>query len=466
MSFELLRNQGNFAQLNGPDIVGRRNQRIPRENLRALRLQVQNPWEALRPISGNLPIWEAKVRPLVSTEVEQVKRAITDNNTQQRYLLSLLEEGNRQVFDEHEEIGVFLDGRTRLKPEGYLGDMIAVSGVVNTLLAAGKRVAIITPHDDVFGGTLDERVRLIHLDPAKEGNPIYPLFKPTLKKLSEEGPDMPIMFPINAAIPIWVQVDQQGRVANKDLIDEIGENIFSRKGYPHSRLTTGWMEQRMHQVQGLQVLSNILGINDQTPDYLPPPFLSPDTKSQDIAAKVINELQVNPEKHLVLLHHGVAAEQTKIHSKFYPEQAWEDVFYNLIEHNDKLQFLTFIPTDPKQAQGAHRIIAYAEEAEFEVVQVPLDQIMAKYGWSLGAYINFMQHLHQNYKPTFIGVDSMPAHLADALDIPSIVIGNEEYPPTFFSGVDNQIVVRPGESRYASTISPRDVSDTISLVLAL
>lgn len=422
-------------------------------------------WEALSLIDNpEANIYQTHVRPLTGSEIAKAK-----NNMVPESGLPGLDEvcrSNQELFASSKTIAVVLDGRSDYSTQGWLGDMVEASRLVHSLVEAGKEVVVITSQPDIFDS--HEGITTIGIPAEVSSKALHP-YNESLLKFSQGKADA-FLFPINAYLPVLISINEAGQVANQATVDTF-RNSLDPTGQVKGAGLEVWGQQKIHQLQALQVLSEMIGITAANSwDVFPSAYIHPDANSQFIAGEVIKMCQVNapeksnPEAFPLFVHIGTATDHNKINSKFYPEAQWQEFLNLLAEASVPISELFFFrPIDQEQLEVAQRLVTQAQQLKFNVTEIPMSEIQEKYGWTLGAFAAFLSYI-QEQKGMMLGVDSLPAgHLAPALGIPSVVLGNKVLDPSFFCPQDNSLVVLPTEGDYTAGIEAKNAVSAVKIL---
>jgi hypothetical protein len=352
---------------------------------------------------------------------------------------------NQAILDASKEVNVVLDGRVNIFNQGYLGDLVEATRIIDPLLISGKKVRIITSHGDIFSGSGSDSVEVrgipSDIPPANQ----YPWDQRLLRFIGQNANLAPTIFPVNARVPIAFNIDRQGTIKNGEEIDYLNKLLnqsTKQIGIRHEK----WSKRGVHQLQALQAFSYLLGMDSLNWSQFPEAFFYPDDYSVKVADEVIGYYHCfysRENKTPLLLHPGVATDGRKIDLKGYPEEKWKDVITAISESQAPVDSLTMLkPVDQDQSQIAGRLIKHAEKNGFNVSEVPMEDILKNYGWSFGSFVSFLQELSMR-RGIILGCDSMPAgHAGPATNIRAVVLGSPFFNPTFFGPAQNSLIVMP------------------------
>lgn len=411
-----------------------------------------------------LNIFETQARPLTAEEIVTVKRKLVPED--RAPALEAICQANHALFDSSKSIGIVLDGRSDFSTQGWLGDMIEASRLIKSLVLAGKEVVVITSQPDLFDSM--PGVQTLGIPREIDSKALRP-YNESLLKFSQGHADA-FIFPISAYLPVLLEIQADGTLGNQATVDAF-KRTLDPTGKTHGISVERWGEQNIHQLQALQVFSEIVGIdNAKGWDAFPSAYIHPDSNSQFIATQVIqnckeqSKTKPNEKAFPLFIHMGVATDHGKIDTKFYPEQKWVEFLAALAHESVPISELFFFkPFSPEQQAATKRIVEIARDLQYQVTEIPISEIEAQYGWTLGAFASFLTYILEE-KGVIVGVDSMPTgHLAPAMNIPSVVLGNKIFAPSFFCPPDNALVVMPTNQPFTATIEPERVAAAVRLM---
>lgn len=422
---------------------------------------VDLPWYALKPYDRD--ILSAEPKPLSESQIDELIDNLTGNNPEKWPLVEKLHDENADLLKSTKSVAIILDGSSKNSKEGYLGDMIEATRLINTLRTAGKKVVIITPHDDLFQGTTDSSVSILPLPEEAQSSHIAPWRRELLDYLHDSIGDMPCVFPMNATMPALIRVGKGGLIENNDTL-MLTKNAFGLYEKKIGIRPTRWGSAGIHQLQAFQTITYLLGIDSARKwQEFPSAFLHPAQSAKETAAEVtriygcFDKSTYGEDCPPLYLHPGVATNGSKIRTKFYPEDKWIDFIHELTATRDLANSLTFLePTDPEQGAMTLRLATAAVEAGLRVAKVPMSQIKQRYEWTLGSFVAFLQELSNN-RGVIVGCDSMPAgHAGPSTDNPTIVLGNLCFDPGFYCPSEKALVVLPSKGNFTSGIVPERI----------
>lgn len=405
---------------------------------------LNSSWFGIKYLAPDQVIYVANVLPLTPdqwNEITQKGQPLSGLSKKE----SGLRNRNRRLLDASDVVNVVLDGRINIFNQGYLGDLVEATRIIDPLLENGKRVRIITSHMDIFGGAEsgDVEIKGIPSDipPANQ----YPWDQRLLRYIGKIGNGDPTIFPVNARVPIAFHVDNQGNIKNGEEIDKLNSLLnqsHKQIGIRHEK----WSKRGVHQLQALQAFGHLLGIDTLSWTQFPDAFFYPDAYSVRVADQVISYYHCfysGENNTPLMLHPGVATDGRKIDLKGYPEDKWKEVITAISDSKAPVDSLTMLkPVDQDQSQIAERLIKHAEKIGFNVSEVPMEEILKNYGWSFGSFISFLQELSMR-RGIILGCDSMPAgHAGPAANIKAVVLGSPYFNPTFFGPAQNSLIVMP------------------------
>lgn len=419
------------------------------------------PWYSLKRYDREILSCESK--PLTENQIDQVIDILTGNNPEGRQLIQRLHDGNAELLKNTKSVAIILDGSSTNSREGYLGDMIEATRLINPLRNAGKEVIIITPHSDLFDGTADSKVSLLPLPKEAQASHIAPWNPALLDYLHNSIGDIPCIFPMNATMPALVQIGENGSIQNNDIL-MLAKNVFGLYEKRMGILPTKWGNAGIHQLQAFQTIAYLLGIDEaRTWQKFPSAFLHPANRARATAAEVtriygcFDKSTYGEDCPPLYLHPGVAPNRSKIKSKFYPEARWIDFIHRITAARGLANSLTFLePTDPEQGAMTLRLATEAVEAGLRVAKVPMTLVKQRYEWTIGSFIAFLQELSR-YRGVIIGCDSMPAgHAGPATGNPSIVLGNLCFDPGFYCPPEKALLILPSKGSFTSAVEPERI----------
>lgn len=405
--------------------------------------------------------YKAAVRPLTRLEIVQGIANMVDHNPDRLSFSDWLQGENKKILRATKTVAIVLDGRDRSSAQGFLGDMIEATRLVNVLRSTGKAVTIVTPHLDVFQGNADPAIKVLPIPNEVPASPMPTWRQELLRHLHNQVGETPVVFPLNAAIPAFIQIGPNGVIQNIEHI-RLAKEAFepqTNKLVP----SVNWGRFGVHQLQAFQLTAHLLGIEGvENWQNFPPAFLHPTREAEHTAKEVIRIYGCFGSRSSkcppAFLHPGVAASPSKLTKKFYPEQDWQLVLNQLPQADPRPGSITFIePTDPDQAAMTLRLATTAVEAGLRVAKVPMASIKKRYEWTLGSFIAFLGELSK-HKGVIMGCDSMPAgHAGPATGNPAIVLGSHYFDPGFYCPPERALVVLPPVGYFhTSKIEPERV----------
>jgi hypothetical protein len=402
------------------------------------------PWFGMNYESTKYATYNSDVRPLTAEDwagITEKGQPLTGLGTHSKKIIRQ----NRAILAKSDTVTVVLDGRVNIFSQGYLGDLVEATRIIDPLLENGKHVRIVTSHTDIFGGAESNKLEVKGISSDIPPANHYPWDQRLLRYIGQAAAGSPVIFPVNARVPLAFEIDKQGEIKNGDII-----SVFNRMmnqsdkqvGIRHEK----WAKRGVHQLQALQGFSHLLGFDSLGWDKFPEAFFYPDSYSVKVADEVINYYHcfysTNNDKPL-LLHPGVATDGRKVALKGYPEEKWKAAITKISTSSAPVSSITMLkPVDQDQAMMATRLIKHAERVGFNVSEVPMEDINRKYGWSFGSFISFLQELSMR-NGIILGCDSMPAgHAGPAAHLKAVVLGSPFFNPTFFGPAEKSLVVMP------------------------
>ncbi len=405
--------------------------------------------------------FKAEVKPLTWNQLDELVGNLTGGHAERFKYAQWLREENISLLNSNDRVGLVLDGRAKDSTEGFLGDMIEASRMVNVIRSTGKKVIIATPHTDLFEQNGDPDVSIVAIPDTVPASPNPPWDQSLLVYLREAVGNVPFIFPMNAAVPALIQLGQEGTIENSDNISLVKE-AFKSNGRNAKVTPQIWGKYGIHQLQAFQITSYLMGIEgSENWQEFPKAFLHPSKNAKEVAKEVIKIYgcfdTYSEECPPIYLHPGVATNGSKLITKFYPEVRWIDFINQLSTARNTGGSLTFLePTDEQQSAMTLRLATTAIEAGLRVSKVPMASVKEKYEWTLGSFVSFLQEL-SNHRGIIVGCDSMPAgHAGPAVGNPAVVLGSHCYNPGFYCPSEKALVVLPSKQAYTSSIEPERV----------
>lgn len=412
---------------------------------------LSSPWFGLSIHSSQDLTYQADVRPI---NQEYLQR-IADKSGSLGGLKTnrdAIRGANLSLWRSSDVITVVLDATTGTYKQGYLGDMIEATRIVNAIRAQDKKVRIVASHTDIFEGSQDPNIKLVpiptDIPPATE-RPWQPRLLRFLGQVTEGDP---VVFPLNAFMPILANIDKAGVITNTDMFSELNR-VLGQGGHQFGIEPERWWKRGVHQLQALQIVSDLIGIEDVYQwKKFPDAYLYPNSSAKKTARRIVNLYKCfySPTDHegvSLLIHPGVATNGRKVELKFYPESRWKKVIDRIPAENLPFRNLTVMkPSEPAQAAIASRLAKHAREVGIKTTEILEAELKKKYGWTLGSFIAFLQELSSR-RGLILGCDSMPAgHAAPAVGLHSVVLGSPSYNPGFYGPHENALIVMPNSSK--------------------
>lgn len=412
------------------------------------------PWFGIRYQSIPNMTYAANIQPLNSEDWV----TITEKGTSLQGLSGSkkdFKDKNTAVLGTSDVVSVVLDGRTDIFNQGYLGDVVEATRIIGPLQKAGKSVRVITSHTDIFEGAVGTKFEVVGLPADIPPANKYPWDPRLLRFVGRATQGDPVLFPVNARLPIAFDIDSTGTVRNHDQISALNSALNQSEqqlGIRHEK----WAKKGVHQLQALQAFTDLIGVDSFNWQQFPEAFLQPDTYSRTVANKVINAYHCffNQENGSPLfLHPGVATDGRKVTLKGYSEPKWKQAITEIAQSEIPLGSMTLLkPIDQEQGLMATRLAAHARKEGLQVSEVPMEEIIKNYGWSLGSFVAFLQDLAFR-KGVIVGCDSMPAgHAGPAIGIKSLVLASPFFNPTFFAPPQDALIVMPRHSSQSDRTS--------------
>lgn len=335
---------------------------------------LDKPWYSMHEHAEN--ILKADVKPLSGILIDELIGNLVSNDQNRRQLVSKLFAVNTSLLHRSDYIAIVLDGRSNGVDEGFLGDMIEASRLVNALRTNGKSITIITPHSDLFQGTTDPKINILPLPTNIWASHTAPWSQELLSYLHNQIGDIPCIFPMNANMPVLIQTNKEGSIINNDTLT-LAKKVFRPDAKVMKITPDIWGKKGIHQLQALQIVANLFGL-DEVRDWqqFPQAFLHPTLEAKEVASEVVKKYgcfdygsrtKTCPP---IYLHPGVATNGAKLTTKFYPEAKWVDVIKGLADspHVNSLTLLE--PTDPLQGAMTLRLAIAAVEADYMLQKYP------------------------------------------------------------------------------------------------
>lgn len=426
------------------------------------------PSFGLRVHSYDRLTYEANVRPLRRPDLSIIE--------DRRFSLAGLvhhgaeiQAANKAKLDSSDTVAVVLDGRVSIYNQGFLGDLVEASRLVTALRQADKRVKIISSHTDIFDGSSDQGVSVAPIPADLPSGNEMPWQPRLLEYVGKVADGSPVMFPMNAKMPLLLSVNPDGEIADKTRIDELNR-FLSQKETQVGIQPERWWRRGIHQLQALQIIADLTGIPGALEwDRFPDAYLHPNKRAQRSVDKVINIYNcffkgASSDKVPLLVHPGVATNGRKIELKAFLESRWKKVLEEVKNEGLPIKSVNVLkPVDAQQGAMASRLATYAHELGFKTTALPEQKLRAKYGWSLGSFIAFLQELSHR-QGIILGCDSMPAgHAGPAVDVPAVVLASPSYNPGFYCPPKDALVVMPkivDDRGFTKDINPHHVVEAI------
>lgn len=432
---------------------------------------LDSPWYGLSIHDQKTLTYRTDVKPLSYPDFEEIatKRYSLGSLLNHR---SEIRRHNGKLLDESDVVSVVLDGRVNDRNQGYLGDMIEASRLVNALRQAGKNVQVIASHTDIFEGTTDKGIMVVPIPsdiPAATEHPYQPRL---LRYIGQFSSGSAVLFPTNANLPILLSINSEGKILNEGMLSKFN-NFLSASRNQFGVEPDRWWKRGAHQLQALQIVADLIGL-EGVYDWkeFPKAFLEPDQHAKLVAQKARNFYKCTTDTHSegvsLLLHPGVATNGRKVELKLYPESRWKKVIDSLVGEDLPIRSLTIVkPIDLMQAGMASRLVEHADVLGIRVRELPERELKEKFGWTLGSFISFLQDFSTR-NSIILGCDSMPAgHAGPAIGLDSIVLGSPAYNPGFY-GPERGLVVMPRSYRElvgTKQINPKHITAAIKTMSA-
>lgn len=405
---------------------------------------------------ADIPVYSSSVQPLSGLEINYALRSLAPS---QKMMENLLETRERNValLHKHQTVCIVLDGRG-----GWLGDMLEASRLVTALRAEKKHVIIATPNQDLFTGSTDEGISIIPMSPslpvAEEGH----WNRQTLKFLRDNVQDTPVLFPLNGALPVLTQINKKGEIDNIDTL-ELLKYATRPSGSEYDIIPNMWWKRGIHQLQALQIMAHMIGLNASVWNEFPNAYLHPNRQALSVAEETMQRYvtpQIDGNRIPVLIHMGVATNGQKLRAKFYPEGKWKQILDELQSSgNNNFDLFFAEPSDPQQAEQAYTLARYANGIGLAAHFIPMNSIK---DWSVGAFIAFLQQF-SHHRGIVFGNDSMPAgHASPTTGNTSVVLGSPVYHPGFYCPGENGLVILPNSSdkSFTTNIDPKHAAEAL------
>ncbi len=397
------------------------------------------------------------VKPYNLSQILDVLGSFADKTGSHDALDELIR-SNQVVYDQAKTVTVYLNAKAGFLPQGWIGDMIEAYRLIPPILQQGKRVHLVTSHPELFEGVQNRKFTVSGVPENIHADYRYPWSSELLDFLSNKTDGNCVLFPMNAHMPA-VFVIRNGTVVNGLTVDLVRQIVHPWMKTSFGIFSRDWAKTS-HQLHALQIFAYMIGINSVSSwDRFPKPPIQPSHSAQLQAHNVIKEINLEKGQPVLFVHLGTASNSSKVRSKYYPIECWKQVFGELIpdllKSNHKVLIMT--PLDFQQASDSLNLIAFLNSKG--VSQAELFPNPEKFGYlplSLHVLTSCIDELKD--RSTFLGIDSMPAgHLAPVFDIPTIVIGNFVYHPSFYCPPENAIVVLPEEGlETASDVNAHNV----------
>lgn len=403
------------------------------------------PWFGMHPHSVEHLTYRTQVPTLNSADWDTItsrESSLSGLKTHRK----AIREANERLWRSSDVLTMVLDGRANIYNQGYLGDLVEATRIINPILASGRNLRIITSAPDVFSGFEGSNLEITGIPAHVPVATDLPWQPELLRYVGQQADSSPVLFPLNARVPMLFDINGQGEVRNLSAVSELNRFLNQSQRQFGIRYEK-WAKKGMHQLQALQVMTDLIGL-DGSFDWsqFPDAFLHPDGHAKDTAAKVVNLYHCfykSNGRPPLLLHPGVATDGMKLKLKSYPESRWKRVITGISDEGLPVKSLTIIrPTDATQNAVAVRLVNHARKLGLKVSDVPEAKVRQDLGWSVGSFIAFLQELAHR-QGVIVGCDSLPAgHAGPAVGIRSVVLGSPFFNPTFFCPPENSMVVMP------------------------
>ncbi len=435
---------------------------------------------ALIPTDSSPYTYHANPHILARPDIAEIYNILTDDDPVRLGILEQVASSNKALFPKVSTIGVYLDGRSikekdktykkqtgkseyEITRDGFWGDATEAARIIPILLAEGKRVVIFSSQPTFFSKAKDDAMTYVQIPDSIIPFQFYPYYAPTHRELVElfhqhRTPGMAMLAPLNSRFPVLFTTQERDGLV--DLSQEthltaqlLREAAFGNREIPFSGITMSDWKQICHQSQALQVMVELLGIDTSHWQEFPQSSIHPPATARILA----NEYTKNfaPDAVNALFHIGTATNYRKKEHKSYPLERWNQILTLIAAQRPDLvgTIILFQPINPDQARKTLQIANHAREvlgAE-KVVVLPL-----KRDWNLSAFTAFMDELAD--KGILVCVDSGPSHIGRARGIPTLVVGNNQFPQDFYAP-PGAMVVLPTGGKDAAHVRPEDVAHT-------
>ncbi len=373
-----------------------------------------------------------------------------------------LREHNSQLlagFDADTPIQLLLDWRKSKTENGFLGDAVEASRLVNAV-ADIRPVHVITPEGSIFGeGRENVQVTTISSDTYEAMTWKSPCRSFSSNSTFHEAvvtsslPANPLIaVPTICTFPYW----WGEQVPPPTLSEELETRYFKPSTYGYLRLFKCFWQigelSGLNQVHAHLLWLYLLGVCDDPPNIQPPSLRMPDTE-REIETVIGGELDA--ESHLLLIHIGTDGED---HKK-WPLHYWCDLIRRVLNELDDVALCLLWPSDCEQYyQSVHLYNCSIGLDEHRTFQFEKSNLSSFIG-DLRAVLDYF-----DVPPTLVGLDSFPAgHLYPSIGGRSVVIGNKKRRDYCFScpASNDSLLVLPGGNRVsANQIKPDTVFDAI------
>lgn len=319
-----------------------------------------------------------RVSPPVLTpeQVQIVFEHLTAGQPDRRAALQEVQAANKAILDKSRRvIGVILDGRgidtqhkpRRVAPDGWVGDTINASMLLNVLQGEHKDIQVISNQPELFVGNASNGIQLPEGDVTWPFGyiPKYAEKRPGFIEFlyRHQTPDSVFVAPINANFPWFFRLEERdGRVGfTKESLDTFLKLQYATTGTKDGNFIgiqqSTWMEM-CHHTQAYQMLTELLGISTKDWTQFPPPSIHP--SSAAIAAGRQQAQGISQTLNLIM-HTGSNLNVPLKNGKYYPPDIWRRILeVARDERLDPGNVIFLQPLRPDQAGDTNTIADYAE----------------------------------------------------------------------------------------------------------
>ena len=411
------------------------------------------------------------VNPPVLTpeQVQSVFEHLSEGQPDRLVALREVQAANKDILDKSQRvIGVILDARgvdkqqkpPKVAPDGWAGDTINASMLLNVLQDAHKDVQVISNQPDLFVGNAANGIQLPQGDAVWPFGyiPKYAEKRPGFIEFlyQHQGPESVFVAPINANLPWFFRLEERdGRIGfTKESLETFLKLQFATTGVRDGNfigIQQGVWAKLCHHTQAYQVLAELLGVSTKDWTQFPPPSIHP--SSAALAAGRQQAAGLSPTLNLIL-HIGSNLNVPLKNDKVYSPDKWRQILEAVRDGKlDPGNIIFFQPLRPDQARDTNTVADFAEGLfPGRVRRMPQERLSG-----LGHLAALMDNVRDT--AVFASLDSGVGHLASARRLSQVVVSGP-YPMEFY-GPRRALVVKPHDgSKRANDVNPEYVAQAI------